>query len=319
MRKLQSQFSIKQVIITPIVLILVVIFLCSILTFTALEMTKDGTSLHKTLIWVVLPFILLLIWTIRYYLKTFKRYTFLNKGFEVVNVFGKEFHSWKTVKQISVIENSYEKILGQYLKEDLLSIQLRDGKLLNMYSKYYKNMPEIRRYFNAMSELEIINAYTNSSNTVHQPFKKKTYKGSFICSFNGIMALFLIALCGLMLLTKWSSMTLIGFIFLLGLPIFILSVFGFQSYYFQLNQKFLVIRNQLFIHLKHQIDLEKVNVIYFEQKFKKESSIRIINDDYSMVSFQSSTLKNKQWKSLIITLKERGIQVVDELFYEYNE
>jgi hypothetical protein len=71
-----------------------------------LEITKDGTPLYITPIWTVLLFIAILFYTLRHYLKSFKHYTFLDKGFEVRTVFGREFYSWNTVKQISIIKNS---------------------------------------------------------------------------------------------------------------------------------------------------------------------------------------------------------------------
>ena len=318
-KSIQTKFSIKQVIVSPIVLVIIVCFLCSIITFASIETTKDGTPLYKTPIWTIIPFILMLIWTVRYYLKTFKRYIFLDRGFEIKTIFGKEFYPWKTVKQISIIENNYQKILWQYIEEDSLSIYLKNGKSIELYSMYYKNMPEIRRYFNSKDGLSVINSYTKDVNRISKPFIKSNYKGSFIFSFNGIISIFLISLSGLMLLNQWPSIKPIGFIFLIGLPLLIVSVFGFQSYYFKLNQKYLVVKNHIFLHVNHKIDLEKVKVIYFEQKFKKEPSIRIITDDYSIVSFQGATLKNKQWKSLILNLKEQDISIVDELFYEFNE
>lgn len=37
-----------------------------------------------------------------------------------------------------------------------------------------------------------------------------------------------------------------------------------------------------------------------------------------MISFQSNSLKNKQWKSLMHLLKEQNVNIVDELFYELD-
>jgi hypothetical protein len=282
-------------------------------------MTKDGTSLYKTPIWTIILFVLMLIWTIRYYLKTFKQYTFFDRGFEIKTVFRKEFHSWKTIKEISIVKNSYEKILWQYMKEDVLSIYLKNEKVFELYSKYYKNMPQIRQHLSSKNNLNIFNSYIEKNNTPLSLFNKETYKGSFMFCLEGLLILFFVISFGLTLIAKWHSITLIGLFFMIGLPLFVVLVIGIKAYYFQLNQKYLIVKNHIFIHVKHKIDLEKVKVIYFEQKFKKEPSIKIIKDDYSMISFQSVSLKSKRWKSLIQNLKKRDISIVDELFYEFNE
>ena len=100
---LQSKFSIKQVILIPVTVILFVCFLLSILTFFSIDMTYDGTPLYKTPIWAVLIFILLLFFQIRFYLKTFKRYNFFDKGFEIRTIYGKEFYAWNVINQVSLI------------------------------------------------------------------------------------------------------------------------------------------------------------------------------------------------------------------------
>lgn len=317
-KHLQSKFSIKHVIVEPIIIIILVCFLCSIITFASFSMTEDGTPLYKTPIWIILLFLALLFWTIRYYLNTFKHYTFLDKGFEVSNLFEKEFHSWNSVKEVSIIENSFEKILWQYLQEDTLSIYLNNGEILGLHSKYYQNLPEIRSYFKSKNIPNTINSYSKNSNIPFTPFTKRTYKGIYMFSFNGILSIFLSLLACFMLWYSWSSMALLGFFVLFGITSLSILIFGFQSYYFELNQKDLIVKNHIFLNVKHRIDLQQVRVIYFEQKFKKEPSIRIINSDYKMMSFQGSTLKNKQWKSLIRSLKNQGINIVDELFYGYN-
>lgn len=279
-------------------------------------MTHDGTPLYKTPIWAVLLFVLLLLWSIRYSLKTFKKYVFFDKGFEISNVFGKEFCSWNDVKKVSIIENRLEKILWQYLDEDTLSIHLKNGDILELFSKYYKNMPELRQYFNNMNDLKVTNSY--NFNKSIKPFNKKIFRGNFIMSFNGFLVIFFILLSSFMLWNSWSSMTLFGLLFLLAIPIVFLLVFGFQSYYFVLDRESLFVKNHIFFYSKIQINLEKIRLIYFEQKFKKEQSIRIIFDDYSMISFQSNSLKNTQWKSLIRLLKKHNVIIMDELFYEFN-
>ena len=140
-KNIQSKFSIKQVVVIPIVTTLFVCFLISIISFLSIKMAHDGTPLYETPIWVVLVFGLLLFWSIPYYLKMFKQYVFLDNGFEVRNVFGKEFHSWNNVKKVSIIENRFEKFLWQYLEEDALSIYLKNGEVIELFSKYYKNTP----------------------------------------------------------------------------------------------------------------------------------------------------------------------------------
>ncbi len=220
--------------------------------------------------------------------------------------------------EISIIENSYEKILWQYISEDALCIELKDGTVLELLSKYYSNMPEIRQWLCSKNQLNIVNSYSANNDQTIAPFRKRTIKGSFLLSFNGIVAFALILLCIIVLLTQWPSMTPLGLLVLLGIPMIILSIFGLQSYYFQLDQNHLIVRNHIFLQVRHSFNLENMKVIYFEQKFKKEPSIRIIDKDYHIVSFQGATLKDRQWKSLMLNLKNQGIKVIDNLFYEYS-
>jgi len=317
--KLHSKFSVRHVIVEPIIIILLVCFLSTVITFASINMVDEKTSI-LTPIWTIVIFLLLLFWSFRYYLKTFKQYIFFDKGLEVKNIFGKKFYSWQSVKEISIIETELEKILWQYLQEDALCITLKNGTTLTLYSKYYSNMPKIRQLLNSKNQLNIINSYNELSartNKIH--FNKKTFKGIFILSFDGIFALFIISIFGIGLLIKWESITTIGFLFFWVFPALILFILGLKSYYFQLNQNYLIVKNNIFLNLKKRINLEKVKVIYFEQKLKKEPSIRIIDENYNIKSFQGASLKNKHWKSLILNLKNRGIVIVDYMLYEYNE
>ncbi|WP_452231090.1 hypothetical protein [Lacinutrix sp. MEBiC02404] len=318
MKIISSKFSIKQVVVFPIITSLFVVFLISIISFLSVEMTIDGAPLYKTPIWCVLVFVLLLFWSIRHYLIVFKKYVFFEKGIEVKNVFGKEFYSWNDVKKVSIVKNRYEKILMQYLKEDTLTIHLKSGEVLELFSMYYKNMPSLRRYFKNKKDLKVTNSYDDNTNESIKPFNKSVFKGSFMMSFNGGLMVFFIVLSSFMLWHSWSSMTFVGVLVLLAIPLISLFVFGFQSYYFVIDGKFLLVKNHVFLHSKIQINLDEVRLIGFEQKLKKEPSIKIIYKDYSITSFQSSSLKESQWISLIRLLKEHNVNVVDELFYEFN-
>ena len=313
---LQSKFSIKQVILIPVTVILFVCFLLSILTFFSIDMTYDGTPLYKTPIWAVLIFILLLFFQIRFYLKTFKRYNFFDKGFEIRTIYGKEFYAWNVINQVSLINTPIETILWLIQNEDALVFEMKDGQVIKMFSKYYKNMPAIRKYIDDKNDLQVVNNYQESNDKGFKPFEIKTFKGVLVLTFKGFILIFMSLLFSILFLEKLDTMTIVGIVFIVGIITLLIGVLVMQGYYFQLNKKSLIIRNHVFFHLKHQIDLNKVRVIYFEQKYKKEPSIRIITNDYSMVSFQSISVKNKQWKALISELKKHGLNVVDELFYE---
>ncbi len=316
---LQSKFSIKHVIIEPIVIVILVSILGTIVVFVALNMMEEGTSFYKTPIWVLPLFLLLLFSSFRYYSKIFRRYTFFDRGFEVRNIYGKKFHSWSSVKELSIIQSRYEKILWQYMNEDALCIQLEDGNILELFSKYYRNMPEIRQLLSSKNNLVITDAYDDYNEEVKKFPKKSTIKGIFTSNIEGLTIVGILFIYTIITLMRWSSITPFGYVIIFMFPIIMLFFFGFLFYYFQLDQNYLIIRNQIFFHVKHRVELNNIRVIYFEQKFRKGPSIRIIDKNYNVKSFQSVSLREKHWKLLISNLKNQNIKVVDNLYYDYDE
>jgi hypothetical protein len=90
-------------------------------------------------------------------------------------------------------------------------------------------------------------------------------------------------------------------------------VFGFQLFYFRLSDDCLEIRNHLLGWYKKQYTLEDIASIVFEHVGKRSNALRIRTNDFRSRSYAAGSLRDKHWKALEQALKDRDIQVKNEL------
>jgi len=323
MTQLKSKFSFLQLIVALLLVsfILGVSIICYLIS---IQEIKEGIVFYKTPIWVSPIFGLLGLYYAYYFLKTFKSYFFDEKGIYVSNLFKKEFFSWNLISEINLVGKEIESFLWISLFEDAISINLESKKQLVLFSKYYRNMPEIRRFlYSHNSKLIDRETSVNDYLSLEMPKKiikdnsiYKIYSGYHLLTFYGltiyVLMIFLFTIIKGLYLNNGFFGFLVGTLFFLT-PILLLSR---QMCYFKMNKDFLVVKNHIWFWKNKKLQINNIRLIYLESPYKKSHSLRVVNKDFKMFLFSATSLKEVHWKILRKDLRNRKIKVVDELFYE---
>jgi len=87
-------------------------------------------------------------------------------------------------------------------------------------------------------------------------------------------------------------------------------------YYFRMNKTTLVIKHHIWFWINKKFKLDNMCQVYLETPYKRSNAIRIINKDFKMFLFGATSLKNKHWEVIRENLRNKNIEVEDELFFE---
>jgi len=324
MTHFKSRFSFFQAILLPIVFIAFCLGLTIVLCFVSIQEINEGVVFYKTPIWTIPMFGLLGFYYVYYFLKTFKTYRFSNKGIRVTNVFNKEFISWKQLKRIDLIGKELESFLWVHMFQDCLSFKIKNRKQLNLFSKYYSNMPEMRRliYYvnNQLNNNSDINIYEYNINFKSQSINSKdssdytSYKRPALFTFNGVMVTFSLVFFFFLMLTLFKNLFAFLYIgFLFGMVIW---SFSRDLYYFKINKTTLVIKHHFWFWINKKFVVDNMYQVNLESPYKRSNALRIINKDFKMFLFGATSLRDKHWRAIRENLRNKSVEVEDELFFE---
>ncbi|MGJ8591963.1 MAG: hypothetical protein ACSHXF_05420 [Aquaticitalea sp.] len=327
MTELQSRFSLKQVIIIPLIITLLVGFIMTIICYASLNMIRNEQSeWYATPIWALVLFFALWAYSIRYYLILFKQYRFTERGFYFSNIFKKEFVSWATIREINIVVIGVEGFLYNYFLEDSSSIVEKSGRNIILFSKYYKNMPAIRRHLEFVQNQILLNKGIKEElpkknviqfdKNYRRQFSFIEFKGNFLLNSNGILISIFVLFSLLSLYLCVQSMNFFLFYFFMVFTLFFVFALGSQFYYFQFDGEYLKVRNHLFLFKSSKVKISDIRMAFVTANFKKSNSLRVVMNNFETKTFMAGSLKDKHWRELIQTLREHEIPLEENLFFE---
>lgn len=137
--------------------------------------------------------------------------------------------------------------------------------------------------------------------------KNMMYSGRRFLNFNTIITLFFFLP---MVIYVSSEQNLAGSLFFL-IPLICL-LYIQEAFYFEINEKILIIRNIALPFLKIKYDINKIESVRISNSGFKTFSIaqlQIVSGNKKSLGFRSASLKKKDWQSLIQDLKDRQIKI----------
>ncbi|MFN3666825.1 MAG: hypothetical protein ACK4S0_11730 [Sediminibacterium sp.] len=139
-----------------------------------------------------------------------------------------------------------------------------------------------------------------------------TYKGSLAFSLRGISLFTIIILALGGMLSKPIPEILLTMTFLI---IFWTYVHAQLLYFFDVSEKFLVIKNYIFFWRKKVFRITDIKEVVYETQGRMPYCLRVITKDYKSKLYPAGTLNNPDWKSLKSQLESYNIIVRDECIY----
>lgn len=139
-----------------------------------------------------------------------------------------------------------------------------------------------------------------------------TYKGSPFFSFRAIIFWSIPVMVVVLDLKNTSRPNNGSVIALLGLSVLWTVLHGWMMHYFEVSQKFLVIRNHIFFWKKKIYLVDELMEVVYETRNKMPNCLRVISKDFKTKLYPAGTLTKNTWLGLKQILEGRGIKVRNE-------
>lgn len=136
------------------------------------------------------------------------------------------------------------------------------------------------------------------------PYQK--FAGNPLFSFNSLL---LLGLTALFAYTTYTSKAGKNDWFFIPFLVVFFAGFGFQMFYFVIEDSFLIVRNHYFPWYKRVYLLNNISVVSFESPYRRSDALRIFRDDQSSKLFGAGSLRTSDWDQLKEEFTKLGIAI----------
>jgi len=207
-------------------------------------------------------------------------------------------------------------IFGRFMTE-AATLYLNDGQTRLIYDDMYENSWELKLYLK-----QVVIDKENYNIPVNIPIEWQeldnetlfSYKGNPVFSYYGMFlwSMIAIAVCSLFILG--SRNTVWGALFFIAVAAVWYFRFSEWMYYFEVSDRFIVIKNHSFVWKKHVYRLDDIREIVFEPRQKAPVYLRLITKDFKNGLYPGGTLDKNTWLELKNKLESNKVMVRDECF-----
>ncbi|MEZ0004887.1 hypothetical protein ABH942_000230 [Flavobacterium sp. 28YEA47A] len=230
------------------------------------------------------------------------------KGIQI----GKKQYDWSDSLEIEITGKGIGFLHFYY---EATKILFKNQDVVCIYDVYYANSPEIKSFINQV--------VINKSETFQ--FKKirlekknlsfenlKTFKGHPVFSFTGIMMWGLILFVIFVPSKNPKSQELVPILVVCAFCLFWLLLNSWMTHYFQISNKYFIVKNHYFFWIKKVYLLEDIREIVYDQQIRQPNALRIITKDFDNSRFLAGTLRDKHWLEMRAVLRNKKIKVRNE-------
>ncbi len=221
--------------------------------------------------------------------------------------FNNQTWSYMDLKKVELTgKQSFKYILN--FEMEAISLTFKNGETKFIFDDMYSNYWEIKSFLKqiVIDKKNVFESIANLENHNLNDDIFETYKGSIITSYRGIEFWAVFGLTGFLLLLKFEILYYLGF------ATFWFLMYSNFMHYFQVSDKYLMIRNHNFIWLKKSYHLNEIEEIVFEQQGKRPNSLRVITKNYKSKLYPAGTLSIQTWLDLKKKLETFKIKVRNE-------
>ena len=259
------------------------------------------------------------IYGIYYFLENFPRIIITKKGILIKTLFKKKLITWNNISNIKLLGKKPLFFLFLSLPNEVTTLKLKDGSVINIWADYYKNSSQMR--------LILENFKLNNTISLEVRYNKRyltdersmrcinftKYSGNPLLSLGSIM--FIVTLILFVFILIEASIQNPNPVSLIIIPLMavLYAIFANKMYYFLLSEDLLVIRNHFLFWDKKIYKLSDIKQVVLEQQFNAPISIRVITNNYESKLFAGQTLRRKTFEKLHKELELRNIETRTEI------
>ena len=102
---------------------------------------------------------------------------------------------------------------------------------------------------------------------------------------------------------------------LIAIPLVLLSIpslLSYQMHYFIIGQKYLIIKNTIWLWRKDIYQLTDIKEVVIETPHRLSTSLRVITNDYRDKLYPAGSLSDKTWREMMKQLQNSKVKVRNE-------
>lgn len=230
----------------------------------------------------------------------------------VKNIFNRKELQWNEIDTIRLTgKTSHKNILIQ--KKEASVIYLKSGEKIEIIDRYYSNTHKIKYTFSSILSTGKLPVDFNENPVQNNDFvleSGQTYKNNPFLNFYTFLIISLACFIIFQMITSYfQSKQIIWQIPILILP-FIYMYLSYGSFYFIVNDKYLLVKNHFIPFLIKVYPLNQIEEIVFDGSGNiPMKKLMVVTKKFRTYTFHASSLRNKTWGKLKEKFSEKEIKI----------
>ena len=195
------------------------------------------------------------------------------------------------------------------------TLKFKNGDIKYIFDDMYSNSWEMKSFLKTI----LIDKSEFISNSILQVDKNgvetdfyDTFKGNQFSSFRGILLWGMIIFFIYIILNGQKPVNVGAVVMVAGFALFWFIAFSFQMHYFQVSNKYFLVRNHNFFWKRKVYNISDIKEIVFETQGKMPNCLRVITTDFKSKLYPAGTLRNDSWLELKDKFENFNIEVRNE-------
>ena len=230
--------------------------------------------------------------------------------------FKNQFYNW--------YELSNAKLTGKgemiFTSGECATLTFNNTKEIQIIDDFYSNISEIKCFIQQIvidkkEEIKEFNQEFDPLNLSRANFNH--YKGNPVFTLSGIIMWgFMILFLVLPVINSKGNFSYKAYAFLLFLSVLLFLLFSRMYHYFEISQKYLVVKKYYFFWKKEVYQITDIKEIVYYRYSRHSNGVRIITKDFNSKSFLVANLWDKTLLSIKKDLESKHIIVRNECITE---
>lgn len=230
--------------------------------------------------------------------------------------FKNHFYNW--------YELSNAKLTGKggmiFTSGECATLTFNDTTEIQIIDDFYSNISEMKCFIQQIvidkkEEIKEFNPEFDTLDLTGENFIN--YKGNPIFTFSGILMWgFMVLFLVLPVINSKGNFSYKAYAFLLFLSLLLFLLFSRMYHYFEISQKYLVVKKYYFFWKKEVYQITDIKEIVYYRYSKHSNGVRIITKDFNSKSFLVANLWDKTLLRMKTDLESKNIIVRNECISE---
>lgn len=314
----ESRRSILRGIAAVVFVVLFFGLIGTVIIFVAAPQSDPGKRIGLTLLgigsWLVS---LIFLW---HYLKEAPKVTITIAGIRIKSLFVDVNIPFHEIEKVELAQKSELRVFFHSTDMESTIIRSKNHGNFVLWDHYYGNSTLMKAILQKLNDLleegqlevgSLLYAQVPAKQLISKVSqydvrleKFTTYQGNLLLNWNT-----LIILGSLVPAILFVDKLTIGVILVFLLPY---GLFGYQSHYFMVSDKYLRVRNYLWFRVDTTYRLEDIREVVIETPEQLARSARVVLKDFSFSVKPAGSLRTKDWSEFMNDLGHKGVPIRDD-------